>query len=412
MSEVVPTASNTGASMSVVVPTTSDVEDPLSRAVPTSSKNRPDHGERRGHRKPWYARFVPSGVDERRSQSVVTAILALGLLGCSDPLPEPYWHGEYISFAAEQPEQVCGGTLEYMDRRAGELFEKLGTEPVEVEYYLLDDLEGYCRDISIGCTSGQTIYTKWVPHLHEIVHARGAESLPLVLEEGLASYLGDHLPLHGLGARESLIELLTTDVDVQYLATGDDYGRAAHFIAFLDERFGWEAVRQLDGLLGRDSTSAQIDAAFVAAFELDVAGVLELYEDYPDCTGYADTSLLCAGPAEPPGFIESIWEYEVDCDSMDGIGPEKDRVFVERVIEMGPTLGNSRHISLTGDGADRGGFVLLRRCAPCSENGVAIISEPGLYFIPTTDLPEGRYLARFYLPREVAPATIGLRAGG
>lgn len=363
----------------------------------------------------WYARSVRSGIDERRRgpRSLPTAALALWLIGCSEPLPEPYWQGEIISFAAESPEQVCGGSLEYMDRRAGELFEKLGTAPVDIEYYLLDDVAGYCsRDIASGCADGQTIYTTLVPHMHEIVHARAGEGLPLVLEEGLASYLGDPFPIDGLGPRESLIELLTEDGDARFLETSMDYERAAHFIAFLDERFGWEAVRQLDELLTRDSTAAQIDAAFSVAFDLDIAGVLALYEDYPDCWGYVDTSLTCAGPAEPPGFLESIWEYEVDCDS-DGIGLENDRVFVERVIEMGPTItGASRHISLIGEGADLGGFVMLRHCAPCSKNGVLIIAKPGLYFIPEADLPDGRYVARFYLPAEVAPATVGLRAAG
>src|SRR5262245_61996341 len=49
------------------------------------------------------------------------------VFGCSE-LPEPQWEREYIALAAEEPERVCAGTVDYMNRRAGELFEKLGTE--------------------------------------------------------------------------------------------------------------------------------------------------------------------------------------------------------------------------------------------------------------------------------------------
>lgn len=47
-------------------------------------------------------------------------LLALSLCGCQSP-PELTWQGEHVRLGAEQPEAICGGTREYLDRRAGEL---------------------------------------------------------------------------------------------------------------------------------------------------------------------------------------------------------------------------------------------------------------------------------------------------
>jgi hypothetical protein len=104
--------------------------------------------------------------------SRATVGLAASLLGCGDPLPEPYWQGEHIILAAEEPERVCGGTAEYLDRRTGELFEKLGTDPIDVEFYLLNDVDDHCLDEVVGCAIGSVVYAERVPLLHEIVHAR------------------------------------------------------------------------------------------------------------------------------------------------------------------------------------------------------------------------------------------------
>jgi hypothetical protein len=332
------------------------------------------------------------------------------VLGCSE-LPEPQWEGEYVVLAAEEPERVCAGTVEYMDRRAGELFEKLGSDPVQVEFYLLNDIGDYCGhdDGVFACAHGSRVYSKRVPAMHEFVHTRSGGVLPPALEEGLATYLGDPYPINGVAPRERMAELLTQGIDLE---TGGDYGRAAHFMTFLDEQFGWDTLLVLDAMLGRESTVSQIDAAFLAAFDLDIQAVLALYEDYPECTGTVDVSLACAGSAAPPGFPSAVWEHQVDCGATDAIGPENNMVFVEQVIELGPVFDGTRSVGVTGDGAEHGGFVLLRRCGPCLENGVGTIRGPGPFFVPEAVLPPGRYVARFYLPLTVAPATVGLRIDG
>jgi hypothetical protein len=59
----------------------------------------------------------------------------------------------------------------------------------------------------------------------------------------------------------------------------------------------------------------------------------------------------------------------------------------------------------------KGGFVLLRRCGPCSENGVFTIKS-GSGFVSEETLPAGRYVVRYYLPIEASPASVGVRING
>ncbi len=108
--------------------------------------------------------------------STITRLSALGLsglvaLGCVE-LPDIHWRGEHVDFAAERPELVCAGTRTYLDRRTGQLLERLGSEPRRIEYYLLDELDEVCGpDDGLGGCAGQgVVYSKIIPHLHEIVH--------------------------------------------------------------------------------------------------------------------------------------------------------------------------------------------------------------------------------------------------
>ncbi len=233
--------------------------------------------------------------------------------------------------------------------------------------------------------------------------------MPRALEEGLATYFGDPFPLYEMAPRERLAELLSSN---ETLTSGAEYARAGHFVAFLVESYGWDSMLKLDDTLGRESSAAQIDVAFQSVFGVDVAGALKAYEDFPDCWGSVDTSLGCAAPPEPMGLFVATFERVIDCASGEGVGPHHGMVFVEGVIELEPAIAGSRILSTTGDGAAEGGFVLLRRCGPCSENGVMRTIGNGSALVSEDHLPAGRYIVRLYLPVDVAPATLGVRING
>jgi hypothetical protein len=338
--------------------------------------------------------------------------LACAAVGCqSDDLPEVQWVGEHVAFAPEHPEQVCAGTREYLDRRAGEMLERLGSESTQIEYYLVDDVDEHCSTsfVAAGCGHPGVVYSMMVPLLHEIVHARSGDYMPPVLEEGLATYFGDPFPLYEMASRERLADLLASNED---LTTAAEYARASHLVAFLTETFGWESVLELDDKLSGESSPAQLDAAFQSVFGVDVAGALEAYEDFPECWGSVDTSLACASPPVSTDPFIATFERVIDCASADGVGPHYGMVFVEGVIDLGPAIDGSRFFSATGDGAAAGGFALLRRCGTCPENGVMRTKGNGVYFVPEEDLPGGRYVVRLYLPVDAAPATLGVSISG
>lgn len=219
-----------------------------------------------------------------RQPALVACLFGAVLAGCSE-LPEISWRGEHVEFAADHPELVCGGTLEYLDQRTGELLERFGSERTTVEYYWLDDISDICGDGAeiAGCVNEGVAYTRSVPLLHEVVHARSGELLPGVLEEGLADYIGDPYPLSEMASRERLIELLTSDLDG--IDSEAEYARAAHFMAFLSERHGWEKVLQLDAVLSRDSRVGEVDAGFETVFGMGLDAILAEYDDYPDWHG-------------------------------------------------------------------------------------------------------------------------------
>lgn len=332
---------------------------------------------------------------------------------CQDELPPVHWEGEHILFAADHPEQVCGGTLEYLDRRTGQMLERLGADPGKVTYYYLDDVSDHCpSDVKLeGCVFDDVIYSVTIPHLHEIVHTRAGDGLPGVLEEGLAAYQGDPYPILGTDvSHDRLAELLVTNGEVQTL---DEYTRAGHFVAFLVETFGLGTLLELDDNLPPESSFAQLDAAFQRVLGVNVDGVLELYEAYPECLGTVDTSIACAEPPVPQEqpFV-TRFEHTLDCTASDGIGPHRGKVFVEGVIDLDPALDNTWTVSATGDGVDKGGFAVIRRCGACPAKGIWKIPTRGPYFIPEEELPPGRYLVRLYLPVEAGRATVGLRISG
>lgn len=319
--------------------------------------------------------------------------------------------GDHVVFAAEHPEEVCAGTREYLDRRAGEMLERLGSAPIQIEYYLVDDVSEYCPSMAYGCGLDGVVYAETVPLLHEIVHARSGAFMPPALEEGLASYFGDPFPLSEMASRERLAELLSSG---ETLTSGAEYARAGHFVAFLVETFGWETMLELDRKLGRKSSPTQLDAAFQSVFGVDVGGVLDAYHDFPECWGSIDTTLACASPPastnEP--FFVTTFERVVDCESLDGVGPHYGMVFVEAVIEVPPSIDGGRIVSVTGDGAAKGGFAVMRRCGPCSENGVMRTRGDGSYLVSEEELPAGRYVVRLYLPLVASPATLGVLING
>lgn len=327
-------------------------------------------------------------------------------------LPQLSWVGEHIAFGEEEPASICGGTLANLDRRTGEVLDILESENTFVDFYLLNDLSSFCADphISEGCARAGVVYSRHAPHMHEVVHARSGDRLPLALEEGLATYLGDGYPVRDLAPRARLAELLNSPTESPQ--TSAEYGRAAHFIAYLAETFEWDAILALDAALGMDSTVAEIDAAFSAVTGSGTNELLTLYDAYADCEGFVNDGLACAGdPVFQFTTVDTIYSRTIDCAAEDALGPFFDFVYTEDVIELGKTIAGTRIISGFGDGFTAGGFAVLRRCGPCSEGGVLTVQSDPL-FVTEESSPPGRYTVRFYMRLDSAPTAANLQITG
>jgi hypothetical protein len=326
-------------------------------------------------------------------------VLVLALSACPS-LPDLEWEGEHVRFGADNPEQVCGGTLEYLDHRAGQLKARFGATHTIDYYWLPDGVESLCPQKVVGCAVGHEVFSTWVPHQHELVHTMS--SMPHVFEEGLATHWGDSRPLFSMAPREWLHEQFTDGADDISDMDMHEYARAAHFMAYLSETHGWESLVQLDASLRNRSKPDAVERAIFEVYGVSSSDLLAAYDEYPDCDGIIDVSFACEGEPVRLGFDQPKFERVVDCSSQMAMGPYDGMVFVEELIELSPSIGGSRIILVAGDAVEKGGFALLRRCGPCSENGVFVLR--GLNFLNEEMLPADRYVVQFHLPIEAGPA--------
>ncbi|WP_146659602.1 hypothetical protein [Enhygromyxa salina] len=330
------------------------------------------------------------------------------LPGCPS-LPDVAWEGEHVTFGADHPEQLCGGTRHYLDQRAGETLASLNSSPIQIEYYWLDNVADHCPESPsiIGCGAEGLVFSEWVPHMHEIVHARAGDRLPVVLEEGFAFHFGDPYPVYEMASRERLTELLMGDLgEISGVA---DYARVAHFLAFLSESHGREQLLLLDAALGRDSSPAQVEAALEAIFGLGRERLLTAYADYPECHGNVDTSVVCAAnPVARLGEQRAVFERRIDCAAADVMGPYEGMAYTEDIIEIAPSTEGRYLVHATGDGIAKGGNMLLRRCGPCSEGGVYNRIGDDPVNLSQAQLPTGRYLVQFHVPVDAGPVDFGV----
>lgn len=329
-------------------------------------------------------------------------------VACEDQ-PQLTWHGEHLNYAAETPERVCAGTREYLDARAGELIERFESGPRSIDYFFVESLKGYCEstDHVTGC-GGAEIHSLWALHEHELVHAARDGFLPLALEEGLATYWGDHWPIDSaqtMAPREEIRALL----EAGEISGVSRRNRMAHFVAFLVEGEGWPAIIELDGLVDRDSTIDEIDQALLQVYGSKLDGLLASYDAFPDCDGFVNVDLACEGPAIELGQAETELVRTVDCYDETGLGPSDGLVFVEERIEILPAVSNSRWVGVEGEGLEAGGRLTIRACGPCSAPGVGVIESSA--FVVDDLLPPGKYVVRFQVPEDAAPAELRLTIG-
>ena len=334
---------------------------------------------------------------------------AVALAGCQPEPPPITWQGEIIRFGTETPEDVCSGSLEWMDDRAMALKQVFGADTYDAIdfYWVPTSWDGWpCLYASGGCTSANVVHSEHVPHEHELVHAIRRDRLPAVFEEGLAEVFGDVGWTREPASRERLLEVLESGGPPTNTA---EYARAGHFVAFLLETHGIEALDRLAALSDVDDDYSNIRASFADAYGFSLDQALAEYQDFPECDALAwkDTRIACAHPGQPASPMVSggaEFSMVMDCSGPDVLGPFAGFMYTETVLEISPEVGLPVWVSLVGD-LDPDVSAALLSCGGCGESTTLWLTSAKP--LEQLDLPAGRYVLRMFRPVD-EPGELGI----
>ncbi|MCA9684255.1 MAG: hypothetical protein KC457_18815 [Myxococcales bacterium] len=344
--------------------------------------------------------------DPNTRSAGAVALAALVLAGCVEYEDPPIsWEGEIISFGADEPEAVCGDTLEWMDARTlalAETFSAAGAEVVpRVDYYWLTESwweQDVCSvETAHACAVDNVIHSQSVPLEHELVHALRRKKLPRVFEEGLAELYGDLGLVDDPAPREELLEMLESGDPGE----NPQYARASHFVGFLVESYGLEPLLAIGDHAGLHASWTETQAAFEKAYGFPLQDALSEYESYPECSPLAWTNIdiACAQdpvPVELPqdGSAVTLSQQFV-CGEPEIRGPLWGRMFTETTIELANPLSGWVLVRMFGD-ENPDAFIVLSGCGGC-ENAIWVRLGDGLPE-QVRALPTGRYVLRVFRP--------------
>jgi hypothetical protein len=284
------------------------------------------------------------------------------------------WHGEYVSVYGydRAMEEACGGSFAAIDTHTEAILEKFGTDgSIHYEYRWMSPefWKGRCPPGAVACTASGEPWTPTVPQMHEITHAveyvAWDNACPSILKEGLAEYFAgpqyhdDELPDPSM-VRNTLIRAPIS---------GAEYTAAGHFVSFLVEEFGFEAIHDLCRAVPfYSSTHEDWERAAQKILGLTLDGMLAMYENYPLCTEqqYAARTWECAGEPDVIYMGEKMTFYvETNCANERVMGPIGGKALTIRRVWF-PTDGLVEVMVWQADPLDQLRLFMTQECVPCS----------------------------------------------
>ena len=343
--------------------------------------------------------------DPNTRQVAIAGFAALVLAGCAYEEPPISWEGEIIRFGADDPEAVCGDSLEWMDARAvalAETFSAAGAEVYpQVDFYWVPESwweqDACSAETAHACTVDNVIHSLSVPQEHELVHALRRKKLPRVFEEGLATLYGDLGFTPVPSPRERLQVMLEDDWD----STHEDYARAGHFVGFLVERYGLDPLLEMGEYAGFDASWSKTQSAFAAAYGFSLQDALVEYEEYPECSplNWMNVDIACMQEPvviDPPhGSGEVVFSQQIACGEPDVRGPLWGSMFTETTIELTNQFDSGMFVRLLGD-ENSEAKIVLSGCGGCPDAAWVWLGDgvPERFL----HLPAGRYVLRMFRP--------------
>lgn len=318
-------------------------------------------------------------------------ILGLLVCACVDEQPEPWkdalqfeWHGEYVSVYGydRDIDQVCGETLAVTDRHAEAMMALYGVDvPVHVDYHWFSraywqETEDMRPCAATSCSYLGAVHSPYLAYAHEIAHgvtwdADGHGNS--TLSEGIAEYLASSSPHVSTSSPTwpPVEHILAYDETTDLNLAGDDYEQAGHFVSFLVDHHGFEAVRHLYRTVPADASLADWDAAMRDAVGLSLPDVIADYSAYPVCShhGYRARLLDCEGEAdlELSDTDPTHMSFRIACDETEPVGEHEGRLMVVKRVYAPTPMWYRVEVEVSG-GASTDLDVVLEQCAACSES--------------------------------------------
>jgi hypothetical protein len=345
------------------------------------------------------------------------ALLA-ALLGCADPAPdelEPDFEivtERLVLHGYDRSEdQLCGGTLDWMDGYVDSLAPYFDLEPGVIGEYrwyssaLWEELTP-CGS-GAGCVTfddGSPIaWAPIAPFEHEIAHMTSTHCIPILME-GLAEFLrgGSEAPSGMVGGVP-----LEHTIDASFWLpewNKHDYQNARHFVSFLAHEYGLKAAADLCRAAPFGTDEVGFDAAIREVLGTSFEELVTAYQAYPVCPEEQDRAKVFECGREPdfvvgPGTVGDAY-IDVDCDDLRSVG-SRDGYFSMsysvRLLESATYSFGFRESDAPLDGAS----FRLEQCASCGDGARAMTYEwTSDYVVELDEYPAGDYAMELRFPGE------------
>ena len=361
-------------------------------------------------------------------QARVLGVALLGVISaCAVDDDEPGLESDFefetrrvvIRGYGHSPEEVCGGTAQWIDDYVDALAPYYDLPEGKIGDYgwytqAVWDEFGFCGT-ALACTATDlkphAVFARTLPLEHELVHlmqGRASNNCIFMLEEGLADYLRgtDPVPIATTadGSFDHMLDVTFGDAK----RSTTDYPHARHFVSMLVADHGLESVLDLCDTTPMGTSREQFDVAANELFGRDLQGLLEDYAFYPDCTNAQDRARIFECGRAPKVEIgrgdEVSVELEAACASEAAIGPRAGETFALpfqiRILEDGDYTWRLE-LPVDSNADLEEATLRLEQCAACVDGPIIHeVSWSADWIALPEPLVAGDYLVEIELPLE------------
>lgn len=319
-----------------------------------------------------------------RARGALSAALLLGSCEPDDEGQRVSGVHVHVHVSTGIEADMCGGSIAYMDAHVERVAGVLGLDAARVDYEWMSEAEtqAVC-DPNSACYSSfrDKVYSSRMPHAHELVHAvllGGGFSPDHFLSEGLAVVFADNVPLDNNGLVASIFDVLSFPSMPKVNIPPDYYGRSAHFVAFLLDTYGEEAIWELASQQWAGHPEAEQSEVMVAATGDTLAEVLERYAMVPDCSVLEFRKALVECAEDPVPWTDlpfRAWSAAIPmtCERDDVRGPWGTRMWTSRTFDV----ATEGEFELTAYSAGESGEVIVRRCDSRCDDSFRVVLGSG-----------------------------------